>query len=208
MRFIDRQDAAEKLAAELKKQKVDFDVVLALPRGGVVLGMVIAHAFKKPFDLAIPRKIGAPDNEEYAIGAVTEEGSDVWNEAERKRVDPSWLKQAVAQQRAEAKRRRETYLQDRPRVPLSGKNVLIVDDGVATSLTMRAAIADVKRSNPKRVIVAVPVAPPDSVRRLQKDADEVIVLSTPAIFFSIGNFYGTFEQVEDAEVVEMMKRTL
>lgn len=205
MHFIDRRDAAEKLVGELKKRKVEFDVVLALPRGGVVLGAVIAKAFHKPFDLVIPRKIGALENEEYAIGAVTEEGLAVWNEEERKRVDPAWLERAVATQRAEAKRRRETYLKDRPRASLSGKTVLIVDDGIATGLTMRAAIADVKRSSPKRIAIAVPVAPPDSVKEIKQEVDVVVVLHTPLLLVSIGGFYDTFEQVSDNEVVAMMK---
>jgi predicted phosphoribosyltransferase len=206
MRLKDRQDAAQRLSTKLRQEGVQFDVVVALPRGGVVLGAKIAADFKKPFDLIIPRKIGAPLNEEYAIGAVAEDGTAVWNEGERAAQDPKWLDEAITKERAEAKRRREAYLGNRQRVPLLGRRVLIVDDGVATGLTMRLAIKVARREGASSVSVAIPVSPPDSVQVLKKEADEVVVLSTPSLFGSIGAFYETFGQVSDGEVIDMMKQ--
>ncbi len=206
MPFRDRIDAAQQLLAELQRQKVTTDLVLALPRGGVVLGKIVADGLGAPLDLVIPRKIGAPGNPEYAIGAVTESGLAVWNEAERKSVDPDWLAAAVAEQTAEAKRRRTTYLAGGKRLPVNGRRVLVVDDGMATGLTMRAAIAELKADGAKHITVAVPVAPADSLAALRRAVDEVIVLTTPEFFEAIGAFYQTFNQVTDDEVIGLLQR--
>lgn len=209
MRFRDRLDAGQRLAEALAEYGGRTDaVVLALPRGGAVLGRVVADALHLPLGLVIPRKIGAPHDAEYAIGAVTERGAEAWNEAEKAAADSAWLSEEIRRQRDEAKRRRERYLGGRDRMSLKDKTVLIVDDGMATGLTMRVAILDVKSEMPQSVVVAVPVAPPDTVRETSRLADRVVVLSEPAIFSAIGAFYETFDQVEDDEVVRLLEDTI
>lgn len=203
-RFKNRQDAAERLIERLRSERISFDVVAALPRGGVVLGALVAKAFSVPLELLIPRKIGAPGNAEYAIGAVTEEGEGVWNEDERARVEPGWLKEQVKEQRAEARRRRENYLGNHDRMDLREKHLLIVDDGIATGLTMRAAIQEAKKRGVSKISIAVPVAPTDTLGALQTEGIEMIVLEAPEPFGSIGAFYDTFDQVEDDEVMKLM----
>lgn len=198
-----REEAAKQLIERLREEKIDFDAVLALPRGGVILGAEIARAFGKPLDLLIPRKIGAPMNPEYAIGAVTEEGLAVWNEKEKALINKKWLEEEVAKERAEAKRRRETYLKGK-RSSLQDKKVLIVDDGIATGLTMRAAIAEARSLGAKKIIMAVPVASPDSVDTMSKEIDQVVVLETPASLGSVGQYYDEFEQISDEKVVKLM----
>ncbi|MBI2551147.1 phosphoribosyltransferase [Candidatus Uhrbacteria bacterium] len=204
----DRSEAAQELVTRLKQLALPFDIVLALPRGGVILGAIIARAFKKPLDLLIPRKIGAPSNEEYAIGAVTEEGIAVWNEEEKASVDPSWLEHMVAKQRAEATRRRLTYLGSAHRRDLRGKSILIVDDGIATGLTMMAAIAEARQLQAGKILLAIPVAPPDTLERIRPDVEGVAVLSAPASFGAVGAFYENFPQVTDAEVISLLKEFL
>lgn len=205
MRFSDRKDAGQRLAYALADFKEGAGtVVVALPRGGVVLGRVIADALDAPLDLVVPRKIGARENEEYAIGAVTESGDTVWNETERARADDAYIGRTVAAERKEAQRRLAAYRKGMPPRELAGKTVILVDDGIATGLTMRAAVATVRGEKPSRLVVAVPVAPPDAVRLLEKEVDKVVVLHQAASFMAVGQFYGTFDQVEDDEVVAMM----
>lgn len=205
MIFRDREDGGVRLAEALKSYQGSKAVVLALPRGGVVTGAVTAKALKLPLGLVIPRKIGAPGNPEYAIGAITEDGDGVWNEMEKAQVDSVWLKEEIKKEQTEAKRRREAYLAGQPVPSLLDKIVIIVDDGVATGLTMRAAIKHVRKQKPKKIVVAVPVSPPDSVELLKKEADEVVVLSVPEWFGAIGAYYENFPQLQDEEVVKLMK---
>jgi predicted phosphoribosyltransferase len=202
MKFRDRQQVAEELARMLIEFQNKPIVVYALPRGGVVLGQIIANYLHAPLDLLIPRKICHPSMPEYAIASVTEFGEVVENKKEVASVDHVWYKQEVEQQRQEAGRRREKYLQGRTPVDVAGKVALIVDDGIATGLTMKAAIADVKRRDPAQIILAVPVAPSDTVEELEKLVDRVVVLEKPLIFLgAIGAYYDSFDQVNDEEVI-------
>lgn len=206
MRFKDRTEAGQRLAEALSELGGRANtVVLALPRGGVVLGRIVADALRLNLDLVIPRKIGAKFHEEYAIGAVTETGAEVWNKSEKAASDPNWLAEEVRRQKDEAKRRRELYLNGRQRISLKGKNVLIVDDGMATGLTMRAAILEVRSEKPESIVVAVPVAPPDTVEEIKRQVDRVVVLSEPAFFMAIGSFYDSFDQVEDEDVIRLLQ---
>ncbi|HTM67786.1 MAG TPA: phosphoribosyltransferase family protein [Candidatus Binatia bacterium] len=206
MPFEDRADAAGRLAGRLMKFKGDPGaMVAALPRGGVVIGRIVADALGLPLDLVVPRKIGAQGDPEYAIGAVTEEGDAVWNEKERGKADPAYLDDELERQRTEARRRLGTYRAGLPERSFEGKKVLLVDDGAATGLTMRAALATVRRGKAALVVVALPVCPPDTAKELAADADDVIVLEEPAFFMSIGGFYEEFPQVEDDEVLMAMK---
>ncbi|MBI4457957.1 phosphoribosyltransferase [Candidatus Uhrbacteria bacterium] len=205
MLFRDRQDAAVKLAEKLAKYRGKPDVtVVALPRGGVVLGRIVADALEAPLDLVVPRKIGAPENEEYAIGAITETGEAVWNSAERARVSDAYAAAAMKKERTEAERRLRLYRKNRPARNLRARTVIIVDDGIATGFTMRAAIKSIKKERPKKIVVAAPVSPSDAPEELRAEADEVIVLATPALFGSIGAFYEHFSQVDDDVVVRLM----
>ncbi len=207
MPFQDRQDAARRLAEKLKEYRGRPDVtVIALPRGGVVLGRVVADFLDAPLDLVVPRKIGAPGNEEYAIGAITEEGDAVWNEAERAGAGESYVAQEVAKQSAEARRRLALYRAGLPPRQLRGRTVIIVDDGVATGHTLRAAIKTVRAAAPARIVAAVPVAPLDSAEKLRGEVDELVILETPQVFWAIGAFYDEFGQVEDEEVIRLMDR--
>ena len=206
MRFKDRVEAGQKLAEKLTKYRGENTVILALPRGGAVLGAEIAKALEAPLDLVIPRKIGHPQNPEYAVAAVTEGGELVANDAEVSSLDPEWFKGDVQKEIAEAKRRRQTYLQGKNQAQLRGKTVIIVDDGVATGLTMRAAIKDVRARDPERIVVAVPVTPKDTAGILQREADELVALDIPTMYLgAVGAYYQEFTQVEDGEVIEILE---
>ena len=205
MRFKDRTEAGKKLAQALDMYRDQPAVVYALPRGGVVLAVEIAQALHLPLDLVIPRKIGHPYNTEYAIGAVTEDGDPVYNQWETARVEPHWLQQQVASERQEARRRREQYLHGREPFFVAGKTAILVDDGIATGLTMLAAIRDIKQRQPSRVVVAIPVAPRDTAERLLQEADEVVGLEiTDHYRGAVGAYYDYFPQVSDAEVIRLL----
>lgn len=207
MIFTNRDEAGRSLAEALIDYKDQTCVVYALPRGGVPIGAVVAKFLNAPFDLLIPRKIGYPGHEEYAIGAVCENGEAVLNQAEVSRFDASVVEDKINAQRNEAKRRRELYLQNCKPVEVNGKTAIIVDDGIATGLTMQAAIQDLKQRKPARVVVAVPVAPIDSVRKLTSLVDDVIVIDRPENFLgAVGAHYGDFGQVSDEEVVNIVSQ--
>ena len=206
MRFKDRSEAGKQLAQALEKYRGQGSIVYPLPRGGVVLGVEIALALEIPLDLVIPRKIGHPHNPEYAIGAVAENGEIVCNDWEVARVDPQWLKKQVEKERNEARRRRERYLGGREPLSAVGKIAILVDDGIATGLTMQAAIRDVKQRKPARIVVAVPVAPKDTADLLAQQADEVVGLEiTPAYRGSVGAYYDNFPQLSDEEVIRLLQ---
>ncbi len=207
MHFTDRHEAGMKLAEKLKQFADQKPAVFALPRGGVVLGAHIAEALKAPLDLIITRKIGHPTNPEYGICAIAENGAVICNEAERANVDPAWLKKAFQTEKEEAGRRRRVYLRNRPPVPMAGRTVIIVDDGVATGLTIRAAIAQAKTAHPRRLVVAVPVAPSDTARVLRAEADELVALDVPEFYLgSVGAYYDDFPQLTDDEVIALLKQ--
>ncbi|MBI3570918.1 MAG: phosphoribosyl transferase [Gammaproteobacteria bacterium] len=206
MRFRNRTDAGRKLAQALKKYQNQDGVVYALPRGGVVLGAIVARDLRMPLDLLIPRKIGHPIQPEYAICAVVENGEMVCNQQEIARVDPQWFRQEVEAERNEARRRRESYLGARAPAPVEGKTAIVVDDGIATGLTMEVAIRDARRRKPARLVVAVPVAPPDTVERLSREVDEFVVLDRSLYYLgAVGAYYDSFYQVTDEEVIAMLR---
>lgn len=207
MRFRDRTDAGKRLATALASYAGQAGVVLALPRGGVVLGVEVAESLGMPLDLVIPRKIGHPQQPEYAIAAVAENGELATNDAEVRRVDPQWFRETVAREQAEARRRRTLYVGGRAPLALAGKLAILVDDGIATGLTMFAAIRDVKQRGPARTVVAVPVAPADTVARLRREVDAVVTLDEGEYFLgAVGAYYDDFPQVSDDEVVALMRR--
>ncbi len=205
MIFADRAEAGRRLAAALAGYAGEACVVYGLPRGGVVTAVEVARRLRAPLDLLITRKIGHPVSPEYAVAAVAASGDVVRNEAEVARLNPEWFRGAVEAQKAEAERRRVKYLGRTAPVNTENKTAILVDDGLATGLTMKAAILDVKRRRPRRVVVAVPVAPPETVRALEALVDQVVCLHAPEGFMAIGEYYEHFEQVSDEEVVALLQ---
>jgi putative phosphoribosyl transferase len=221
MAFKDRREAGRKLAEALERYKNSKDaILLALPRGGVVVADEIAKSLNLPLDIVVPRKIGAPQNPEYAIGSIiltptfsppispgAKQGEieRVWNEGEIEGIDKDWLKKEIEKETKEAQRRLKAYRGEKPPFDLKNKTVILVDDGIATGLTLLAAIKSVKKQNPRKIIVAVPVGAKDSVSTIKKEVDEVICLYSPAFFGAVGSFYEKFGQTSDEEVIEILK---
>jgi len=208
--FPDREEAGKRLALELTVYSSKDAIVLAIPRGGVVIGYQVAHKLKVPLDIIVPRKIGAPDNPELAIGAVAEDGTlSLDNLAVRyMNVPETYIEGESRRQIIEIKRRLKLYRGDTPYPELQDRIVILVDDGIATGSTIKAAIASIRKKKPKSVIVAVPVAPRSTVKDLEKEADRVICLSTPEFFYAIGQFYKDFSQTSDEEVIRLLKVNL
>ena len=205
MSFTNREDAGQKLVKRLTAYKNDKQaVVVALPRGGVTIGRVVADTLGLALDVVVPRKLGSPNNPEYAIGAITEEGHTVWNETEKKNTDPEYLKKVVAEEQTEAKRRLDKFRADRPPRDWQGKTVIVVDDGVATGYTMRAALKTVSSFKPAKIVLAVPVAPAEIVPQLEELVDELVVINKTMIFWAVGAHYSDFAQVSDKEVVRLL----
>ena len=205
MKFKDRKEAGQKLAEALRKYKNEDAIVYALPRGGVVLGFEVAKELNIPLDLVITRKIGHPFQEEYAICAVAEDGDMLCNEEERLAIDEKWLEKEKKKEQEEAKRRREIYLSNRKSPSAENKTAIIIDDGIATGLTMSLAISEIKHKKPKRIIVAVPVASSDFVKKIKGEVDESVILYIPDIYLgAVGMYYDDFSQVEDGEVIKLL----
>ena len=206
MLFKNRKDAGIKLAQALEKYKDEDAIVLALPRGGVVLGEEIANKLHAPLDILLTKKIGHPMNSEYAICAITEDGDPICNSAEVKNVDPEWLAEEIRKVRSEIKRRRKMFLGGKALQPVEGKTVIIADDGIATGLTMIAAIEEIKKRKPKRLVIAIPVTPYDTAQRLMSMVDELVSLDIdPNYRGAVGAYYEDFTQVEDSEVISILK---
>lgn len=207
MLLENRIDAGEKLVPLLQKFKLKQPVVLAVPRGGVIVGAEVAKALRVPLDILIVRKIGAPFNPEVAIGAVLPDGSAVLDTVliKKIKIDDQYVKQVIEDQTAEIHRRQRLYKGVEAMPSLAGKTVIIVDDGIATGYTMEAAILGLRKYGPQAIIVAAPVAPLEVVERLQKVADEVVCLDTPEPFYAVGQFYRHFTQTDDDEVIETLQ---
>jgi len=203
--FQDRTDAGRRLADVLIPYRNQGVVVYALPRGGVAVGVEVARRLEAPLDLVVVRKIGHPDFPEYAIGAVCEDGHIVTNPQEAASLNEDWLDHAATAEWKEAQRRRRLFLGDRRPVPVRGKIAIVVDDGLATGLTMQAAIHDLRRRYPRKIVVAVPVAAADTAARIRTEVDDLVVLHIPTGFSAIGSFYRDFDQVGDEEVVALMQ---
>jgi putative phosphoribosyl transferase len=208
--FADRSDAGRKLAERLMHLAGASPVVLALPRGGVPVGFEIAKALGAPLDLVLVRKIGAPFQPELALGAVVDgsRAETVLNEdlVRELQIPEDYLAAASARQLDEIERRRELYLAGRASVPVEGRTAIVVDDGIATGATMEAALHATRRARPRRLVLAVPVAPPDTLERLRPQVDEVVCLAMPQLFGAIGAFYDDFRQLSDEEVVDLLRR--
>lgn len=206
--FSNRKEAGRLLSEELKKLKVEADVVAGIPRGGIIVAAEISQGLNAQLDIALSRKIGAPNNPEFAIAAVSEDGNLFINEMTKQHFDKidEYLKIEKARQLNEIKRRIEVFRKIRPKVPLGGKIVVVTDDGIATGATLEAAILAIRNESPKKIIVALPVGPRYNLEKLAKEADMTISLAAPAFFASVGQFYEDFSQTTDEDVLEVLKK--
>ncbi|MHB0976096.1 MAG: phosphoribosyltransferase [Candidatus Aquicultorales bacterium] len=206
--FTDRTEAGRELAVRLAKYRDQDPVVLAIPRGGVIVAVEVADALHAPLDVVIPRKIGAPGNPELAIGAIAGPAEVVLNESviAELGVDRSYIEREVQRQLAEIDRRTKLYLGERGQIPIEGRTAVVVDDGLATGFTALAAVRHVRSHKPRRLALAVPVAPRETCGRLSREVDDMLCLETPEMFFAVGQFYRDFAQVGDGEVVEILSR--
>jgi predicted phosphoribosyltransferase len=205
--FHDREDAGRQLADQLKDRKLRSPLVLAIPRGGVPVGAVLAEALNADLDVVLSRKLRAPLQPELAIGAVSE-GSDVYLNASARRaqdIDANYLQQEKEVQLAEISRRARLFRQVRPQAKVSGRSVIVTDDGIATGSTMIAGLQLLRTQSPRELIVAVPVASPSSLAKVRSWCDGVVCLHAPVDFWAIGDFYDDFRQIEDVEVVDLLR---
>jgi predicted phosphoribosyltransferase len=206
--FADRRDAGQRLAASLEPLKDEAVVVLGIPRGGVEVAAVVAETLSAPLDIVVPRKVGAPGNPELGLGAVAEDVEVLDQHLIRVLgVSEEYLRAEIADQREEIARRSSLYRSGRPPVDLAGRVAVVVDDGVATGGTAAAALRWARARGASRVILAVPVAPGEAVRRLNDEADEIRVLATPEPFFAVGQWYRSFPQVSDHRVIELLSNS-
>jgi len=207
--FKDRVEAGKRLAGELLDYRGKDAIVLAIPRGGVVVAHQIAQKLGIPLDLIISRKIGAPMNPELAIGAVSQDGAKVINfeVVDMLHVSESYIEEEADRQIHEIKRRMKKYKgESKPMPALKGKIVILVDDGVATGATMRAAALSIRKQEPAVLIIAIPVGPRDTIMGLRNEVDRVVCLETPWFFNAIGEFYEDFAQVSDEEVIILIEK--
>lgn len=207
--FTDRVDAGKQLAAALSDVENENGIVLAIPRGGVVVGYEIAKALNLPLDVIIPHKIGAPDNPELAIGAMTEDGTIILDRSlvNYLSVPEKYIREESERQKLEIERRLKMYRKNEPYPDLKGRTVIVVDDGIATGSTMKAALASARKKGAKTIIAAAPVCPPSTIKDLEKQADQIICVHSPEYFSAIGEFYDNFDQTTDKEVIELLQRS-
>lgn len=209
VQFADRRDAGQRLAEEIVAMKLDDPLVLALPRGGVPVAFEIAKLLGAPMDLLFARKIGAPGQGEYAIGAMVG-GADpqiILNDdaVDSVRASPDYVKAETQRQRVELERQRSVYLDSRQAIPIAGRNVVLVDDGIATGSTVRIALRALRTAGAGKIVLAVPVAPADAIATLRPECDDIICLSTPPYFRAVGFHYADFSQTSDHDVVALLQ---
>jgi putative phosphoribosyl transferase len=208
-RFRDRFDAGRILAQKLSKYAGRDDVlVFGLPRGGVPVAFEVAKALGAPLDVFIVRKLGLPFHEELAMGAIASGGVRVIDEdlVRQFGISEADLDAVIAEEETELERREQQYRGDRPFPNVAGRTVILVDDGLATGSSMRVAVAALRHENPASIVVAVPIAPPDTCAMLRQEAEEVVCASTPEPFFAVGLWYEDFSQTEDEEVHDLLER--
>lgn len=208
MTFRDRREAGRRLAEALDPYRQRQPFVLAIPRGGIVVGYEVAVALGAPLDVVVPRKLRAPYNPELAIGAVAHDGSVYYDSplVGSLKVPEDYLRDEIAFQLEEIRRRLQAYRGDRPPPELAGQAAIVVDDGIATGSTMIAALRAVRAMRPAATVAAVPVAPPEGCAGLRAEADDVICLYTPVMFYAVGQFYEDFSQTSDEEAIDLLRR--
>jgi len=207
MIFKDRRHAGRLLAAEVSKLGLEDVIVLAIPRGGVPVAYEVAKILRAPLDVVIARKIGAPGFSEYAIGAVSADGAPVLDVPAivSLRVPREYIERETAAKAEEVKERMESYRGALPYPSVEGKTLVVIDDGIATGSTVKAAVRWLRRRNPRLIVLATPVAPPETIRELSSEVDRVVCLSTPSAFSAVGEFYEDFSQLEDSDVIEILR---
>jgi len=208
-KFKNRAEAGKKLATMLNKYRGNKEaIVIGLPRGGVVTAFEVAHALSLRLDIIVTRKIGAPGQPELAVGALTQDGEPIFNHDLMTRLQLSQedLEPIIAAERQETQRRLTLYRADRDPLDLRENSAIIVDDGIATGATMRAAIKSARALQAQKIVVAVPMCPPDVLETIKREVDEVICLLTPEYFGGVGAFYEEFAQTEDASVIQLLQR--
>lgn len=201
MYFIDRYDAAMQLAPLLEKYREEKGVILAVPRGGIPLGYYLARHFGFPLDLLMAKKLGHPGNKEFAIGAVSTEESIV---EETRGVPEQYIEEETQRIREQLKKRYKKFMGDREPIDIKGKIVIVVDDGIATGRTILSTIKLLRKKEPEKIVVAVPVSSGEAAKRIKEVVDDFICLHTPYPFYGVGNFYDDFSQVEDEEVLQFL----
>ena len=206
--FRDRKDAGRRLAERLARYRDEDSVVLALPRGGVPVGYEVARALKAPLDVFIARKLGAPNQPELGIGAVAQDGSRVLNEriVEEIGVSEEYIERVAAEETIEAERRIKLFRGERPEPEVRERTAILVDDGIATGVTTRVAIEALRRRDPRRLVLAVPVCATHAAESLRREVDELICLEAPSNLMAIGLWYRYFEQTSDEEVIDLLER--
>lgn len=205
--FRDRVEAGRKLAALLADEDLSDGLVLGIPRGGVVVAAIVATELALPLDIIVPRKIGAPKNPELAVGAVTQDGTVIYNTRvlQGLRLKPEDLEGQVEREIKEIERRMTLYRGSKVSPELGGRTVILVDDGIATGYTVLAALRSLRRAGPRRIILAVPVAPPETLERLEPEVDQIVCLEAPEDFYAVGQFYLHFGQNSDQEVIDLLR---
>ena len=210
MPFRNRSEAGQRLAVALAGYKEQEPTILALPRGGVAVAAEVAAALDAQLDLILVRKVGVPFQPELAMGAVADGGGSIIvrneNIIEHVGIDEAEFKTVCDAEFAEIERRRERYLGNRERAEVAGRTAIVIDDGIATGATTRAALRATRMRNPKRLVLAVPVAPSDSLTELRREADDLVCLENEAVLGAIGFYYRDFRQVSDEEVIEILQR--
>lgn len=207
--FSNREEAGKKLAKRLSAYRDDPDtIILALPRGGVVLGYEVSHALHLPLDLILVRKLGVPGQEELAFGAISLDGVKILNQhiLSILRIDPRAIDRIISKEELELARRNQLYRKDLPFPNIKDKVVILIDDGIATGATMKAAIKIVALHQPQKIIVAVPLASSSVYQDLSDDKVELVVLETPEPFYGIGMWYGEFAQLTDEQVIALLAK--
>lgn len=206
--FSDRAEAGRRLAQSIADESFADGLILGIPRGGVVVAAEVAKKLGLPLDIIIPRKIGVPFNPEVAIGAVTQDGTVILDDRlmTLTGLDEADLQPQIEQEIAEIARRTRLYRGDRPQPEYGDRTVVLVDDGIATGSTTLAALRSIRKGNPRTVILAVPVAPPETLDRLAPEVDRIICLETPDPFYAVGQFYDHFDQTSDEEVINILNK--
>ena len=207
MQFADRIDAGRQLAKRLEQYRLCNPIVLALPRGGVVVGYEIARALDAPLDVIVARKLGSPRNPEFGFGAIGPGGERVLDRGSVRMLGltEADIDRIAEQELCELGRRLRSYRGDLPLPDLRGRTAIVVDDGLATGVTARAALRAVRGMEPARLVLAVPVSPPDTAETIRAEVDELVCLDTPAGFMAVGQFYRVFDQTPDEEVMRLLE---